>query len=183
MTSAHHSEGARYSGVAIALHWAAAGLIAANFIIAWSAEDLPKAERMELMGTHLALGMAVLALTVARIAWRLARPAPALVATLKGWESGLAKVTHGLLYALMIALPFAGWAMVSAGSGGKPFGFFGLFDVPVLPIGKSAGGLFHELHEIFATAMLVLLALHVIGALKHQLVDRDGTMRRMLPWG
>ena len=105
-----------------------------------------------------------------------------LVETLRAWEAAVAKVTHWIFYFLMLAIPLTGWGMHSAGSGGKPVSMFGLFDFPALPVGsdKPTIGLFHELHEVTATAMLVLLGLHVLAALKHQFLDRDGTMARML---
>ena len=83
----------------------------------------------------------------------------------------------------MNEIPFSGWAMVSAGSGGQPISFFGLFDFPGLPFSqdREKAGTFGEAHEVFATGMIVLFVLHVAAAMKHRIVDRDGTMRRMLP--
>lgn len=179
-----NASAARYSHGAIALHWIIALLIIGNFIGAWYAEDLPKPERMEVMGYHKANGLLILALTLARIGWRFSHPVPPLVETLKAWEVALAKVTHALFYVLMLAIPLAGWGLVSSAGKGAPVSFFGLFDVPALPVGadKPTIGMFHELHEVGATLMLVLFALHVVAALKHQFMDRDGTLRRMAPW-
>ena len=179
------SPGVRYGRTAIALHWAIALLIVTNFALAWIAEDLPKPDRMALMGNHLAIGMAVLLLSVLRVVWRLMHPAPSMPETLKPWEAALAKVVHWLFYGVLIALPLAGWGLVSAGSGGKPFSFFGLFDLPGLPLAqdRDTAGMFHEMHEVLATITLVLVLVHVAGALKHIVVDRDTTMSRMLPWG
>jgi cytochrome b561 len=76
----------------------------------------------------------------------------------------------------------AGWAMSSAAD--RPVSFFGLFEIPMLPVaqGKASIGLFHESHEVLAKAMLVLFVLHVVAALKHHLIDKDATLRRMAPW-
>ena len=177
--------GARYHGGAMLFHWLIAVLIALNFVGAWVAEDMPDAEKMQVLGNHKAFGMLILLLTALRIVWRILHAPPPLVDSLKAWEAALAKVTHGLILLLTIALPVAGWAMHSAFTGGKPVSFFGLFSFPGLPLAQDKGnaGMFHELHETFATLLLILLVLHVIAALKHQFVDRDGTMRRMLPWG
>lgn len=174
----------RYSRGAIAFHWTIAGLILLNFAAAWVAEELPKAEAGQVMDNHKAIGLSILALSVLRIIWRLTHPAPPFVQTLKAWEAATAKVVHGLFYVLIIAIPFSGWAMTSAFSGGAPVGFFGLFDIPGLPFAadKATAGVFHEVHELFATLALLLLALHVAGALKHQFIDRDGTLGRMVPW-
>lgn len=178
-----HTRTDRYSRGAIAFHWAIALLIIANFILAWTAEDLPKAEAMVRMGTHKAVGITVLLLSIGRILWRLTHRPPPLRSSLAPWERALAKVTHTAFYLLMIAIPVAGWGLHSAASGGKPVSIFGLFGFPALPVSadKATAGLFGELHEVMATAMLVLLALHVAGALKHQFLDKDGTLGRMLP--
>lgn len=175
---------ARYSRGAIALHWIIALLIAGNFVGAWLAEDLPRAEKMELMGYHKAFGMLILALTVLRIVWRFTHRPPPLVETLQAWEAALAKVTHTIFYFLMLAVPAAGWGLHSAFGKGKPISFLGWFDIPALPVGsdKPTIGLYHELHEVFATLMLVLFVVHVGAALKHHLIDKDGTLRRMAPW-
>jgi cytochrome b561 len=174
---------ARYSRGAIAFHWIIAILILMNFAIAWRAEDLPKPEAMAVMGYHKAWGITILVLTLGRIAWRLGHKPPPLVETLKSWEAAVAKVTHFLFYALTLAVPLAGWGMHSAASG-KPVSIFGLFSVPPLPVtnDRPTAGLFHDLHETFAAVMLLLAVLHILAALKHHFVDRDGTMRRIIPW-
>lgn len=178
------TQSTRYGRGAVILHWLIALLIAANFVLAWVAEDLPKEDRMQIMGNHKALGITILLLTVLRIIWRLVHKAPPLVDSLKPWEAALSRVTHAGLYFVMLAVPVAGWGLHSAFSKGAPVDLFGLFGFPAMPVGSDKGtiGLFHELHEVFATAMLALIAIHVLAALKHQFVDRDGTMRRMAPW-
>ena len=183
MKNANSAE-VRYTRVAIAFHWILAALILLNFVLVWTAEDASDAVKQQLMGIHFANGLLILVLTVLRIIWRLVNPAPPYVETLQTWEVALAKVINVLFYFLMIAIPFTGWAMVSAASGGHSIGFFGLFGFPGLPFSKDrdTAGVFHEVHEVFAIAMLALFALHVAAALKHQLIDHDGTMRRMLPW-
>ena len=136
------------------------------------------------MGNHKAIGIAILLLTIARITWRLTHKAPPLVESLKAWEAALARVTHGLFYFLMLAVPVAGWGLHSSFTKGGAVPIFGLFGFPALPVGtdKPTVGMFHEMHEVLATAMLALLVLHVLAALKHQFVDRDGTLRRILPF-
>lgn len=174
----------RYSRGAVILHWLIAVLIVLNFVGAWVAEGLPKAEAALVMANHKAGGITILLLTLVRIGWRLTHPTPPMVETLKAWEVAMARVTHMLFYCLMLAIPLAGWAMHSAASGGKPVSLFGIFDMPALPVGhdKATIWLFHEAHEITATLMLLLFFLHVGAALKHQLFDKNATLRRMLPW-
>ncbi len=175
---------ARYSRGAIAFHWIIVILIILNFIGAWEAEDLTGADKAYAMAGHKAFGITILVLTVGRILWRIFRKPPPMLETLKAWEVALARVTHSLFYFLTLAVPLAGWGLHSAAMKGKPVAIFGLGDVPALPVGtdKPTIGLFHDLHETFATLLLVLLVLHIAAALKHQFLDRDGTLRRMVPF-
>ena len=172
-----------YTTVAIALHWIIAAMILANFILVWSAEDAPKAEEQRLVGLHMANGISILLLSVLRIVWRVMHPAPAFEPGLKAWEVALAKITHAVFYILIIAIPVTGWVMTSSFTGGMGVNVFGLFEFPGLPLTKSkeAAGMVHEIHEILAALMLLLFLIHTAAALKHMLLDRDGTMAKMIP--
>ena len=175
---------ARYSRGAIILHWLIAVLIMLNTAAAWVSEDMSKADRAMVMGNHKAIGITILVLTLARIVWRLMHKAPPLIETLKAWEAALSRVTHAGFYFLMLALPASGWALSSAFTKGAPVSLFGLFGFPALPVGtdKPTVGMFHEMHEVFGNLMVALFVLHVAAALKHHWIDKDGTMRRMVPW-
>lgn len=174
----------RYSRGAIVLHWLIALLIVLNVAAAWVSEDMPKPDRAIIMGNHKAIGITILVLTLARIAWRLGHKAPPLVETLKAWEAAVARVTHWLFYFLMLALPLTGWAMVSAGPRGGPVSFFGLFNIPALPVSSDRGAheMYESMHGLLGNLIVALFVLHVAGALKHQFFDRDGTLRRMVPF-
>lgn len=178
-----NSRGARYSHVAITLHWIIAAMILANFILVWSAEDAPKAEEQRLVGLHMANGISIMILSVLRILWRVTHPKPPFEESLKSWEVALANVVHGLFYFLMIAIPLTGWLMTSVYTGGMGVNVFGLFEFPGLPFAKSEAGAdtLHEVHEVLAALMLLLFLLHTAAALKHMFVDRDDTMGRMIP--
>ena len=175
---------ARYTRGAIVLHWLIAVLIILNVAAAWISEGMSKADRAIVMGNHKAIGITVLMLTVLRIVWRLTHRPPPLLESLKAWEAALSRVVHAGFYFLMLAIPLTGWAMSSAFSKGAGVSLFGLVTVPALPVGydKPTAGLFAELHELLAFGMIALIVLHVAGALKHQLIDQDGTLRRMIPW-
>lgn len=114
-------DGARYTRVAIFLHWAIALLIiwnlASGFVVWDLAKDFFKANRpYYVIGliTHLSAGMTILVLTVARIAWRLMHEPPAYPPKMKGWERHTAHFVHFLLYAGMLLMPLTGWAILSA---------------------------------------------------------------------
>ena len=182
-SAASPSAGRRYSTGAMILHWLIAIAVIMNWQIAETAHDLPKELGREVMGYHMAWGMTILVLTVLRIVWRLTHRPPPYSSHLKSWEVALARVTHSIFYILLISLPVLGWVAMSAY--GNAISVFGWFDWPALPLPKDpdgAGAVF-DIHETLAKAMLLLILLHVAGALKHTLYDRDGNLFRMLPFG
>lgn len=120
-------------------------------------------------------------LTAGRVAWRLGHRPPPLPAHTPAWEKGAAHATHWTLYLLMIAMPVTGWLMVSGSANRRPLTWFGLFDIPYLPMGEAAGGVGHEAHELLGWLMLALVVLHVAAALRHRLILRDGILARMAP--
>jgi len=174
--------GNRYSVVAMLLHWAIAIAVIVNWRIAESAENLPDAERGAVMANHFALGMTILVLTLARLVWRLIHKPPPLNPALKAWEAKAAKVMHVTFYVLLIGLPLMGWIGLSGY--GFPIDMYGL-TWPVLPVGfgEDTGHEVLEVHATLGTVMLVLIALHILGALKHTFIDKDGNLWRMLPFG
>ena len=183
MSTIDHAN-SRYTRGAIALHWTIALLIIGNVIAGWLSERVSEEMRYTLLVNHKAVGMIVLALTVVRIGWRLGhRPSPS-VETLKPWEHALSRLVHALFYVLMLAIPLAGWAMSSIYRPGMPVDMFGLFGVPALPLGndREVQAAFNTAHAITAWLLVALLALHLGAVFKHQFLDRDATLSRMMPW-
>lgn len=171
----------RYSTVAIGFHWTIAILVVVNLAIGLLHESLLSglANAIDL---HKSIGLSVLALTAGRVAWRLGHRPPPLPADLPAAEKGAAHLAHFALYALMIVMPLTGWMMTS-GAKRYPLTWFGLFDVPYLPIAPDAAGFGHEAHEILGWSMLALVAVHILAALRHHLILRDGVLTRMMPGG
>lgn len=172
----------RYSTVSILLHWAIFALIFANATVGGWMEDASGPEKLSHFALHKSLGITILVLTLARIGWRIAHPWPAFPATMALWERVLARGTHIAFYALTLAVPLLGWAAASAG-GAPVTEWFGLFPVGNLPIAESreTGEALGGLHKLLVKAIYVVLALHVLGALKHHLLNRDVVLHRMLP--
>jgi cytochrome b561 len=172
-----------YSRVAIVLHWTVGGLMILNILGGFFHESFGKAAVPVIMSLHKATGILVLVLTVARLLWRLTHRPPSLAATVRGWEKALAHATHGSFYFLMFALPVTGWLMSSAGGRKYSISFYGLFDVPFLPVvqDKAAANLFAEQHEVLGFVTVGLIILHFAAALKHHVFDKDDTVIRMLP--
>lgn len=168
----------RYSRVAIAFHWTIAALVLVNLWIGLGGDSLPK--DWTVMPVHKAIGITVLALTLARIAWRLAHPAPRLPDHLQPWERAASHISHFLLYAFMLIMPLSGWAM-SSGAKRRPLEWFGLFDIPYLPISPAVADIGHEVHELLGWGFVALIAVHFAAALRHHFLLRDNILARMLP--
>jgi cytochrome b561 len=176
-------QGARYSGVAMLLHWLLAIGVIVNWRLAEGAHEGPREAGASLMATHKAIGMTILLLTVLRIVWRLVHRPPPLALTLHKWERILAHTVHSLFYVLLIALPLLGW--IGSSAFGKPVDWFGLFQIPALPLAKDAAGgeTVFDIHHTLGSVMVWLMFLHIAGALKHTVWDKDGNLFRMLPFG
>jgi len=177
------TSGARYSHVAMILHWAIAIAVIVNWRLAEGAHGLEGAAKSAALAPHRALGITILALTVLRLAWRLVHAPPPLASSLAPWERIFARTTHALFYVLLIGLPVGGWLASSYAS--LPIDYFSLFSIPTLPVAQdyAMAEQVIEIHEEGGEIMLLLIALHTLAALKHQFFDKDGNLSRMLPWG
>ena len=165
----------RYGIVAQSLHWVIVAGLIASYFLAEAAEDN---ETGSSMGLHRSIGIAILALAVLRLLWRLLDRRPAWPTVMPGYQRTLARTTHAIFYVLLFALPITGWMISSVEGDSVPF--FGLLELPPIPSGANEDWL-EDLHELLFNVLLAFAVLHVIGALKHQFWDRDGVMRSMLP--
>ncbi|MDD2845525.1 MAG: cytochrome b [Rhodoferax sp.] len=188
MTSAlpdHAARPKRYSTVAIVLHWLLALVILTLFAVGVYMTDLPfSPQRLKLYNWHKWAGVSFLALTLLRLLWRVTHRPPALpvavTRTMPGWQNRVYHATHHLMYLLFFAVPLVGWAYSSAA--GFPIVWFGQIPLPdLLPVNKELAELIKPLHERLALALIALAGLHIAAAVKHQWVDRDGLLARMLP--
>lgn len=170
----------RYSTISLTLHWLTALLVLGQIVFVSLAEQEGPNEAMWMM-LHKSGGAAILILTLARLGWRLANPAIPLPAGTPGWQKLVARATHVLFYAVLLIMPLTGWLAGSAVRRG--FEFYGLFDFPLLPVGggRETAGLLMDVHHALPKLLYVLIALHVLGALKHHFVDRDNVLHRMIP--
>lgn len=172
----------KYSKTAILLHWAIAILVVTNVVLVSMAEELPRAAKAVYMNPHKAIGISILALSLLRLFWRLGHKPPPMPDAISGWQATLGKTVHALFYVLIIAVPLTGWMMSAARPGSAGVDFFGLFMLD-LPGGdnKALSDFGHEGHEILTKPLVLLIILHVIGALKHQFIDRMPFIQRMFP--
>lgn len=170
----------RYSSSSVLLHWVIALLVAIQYLGITYLEGLERGDPFLGPGymLHKSTGLTILALTLLRILLRLCERFKPLPRHMAGWEKLFARATHIGFYFLLLLMPLSGWIFgVSVERG---LYWYGLFSVPVLPLdGLSEAA--HEAHEFGAYALLILIALHVAGALKHHFLDRDAVLHRMLP--
>ncbi len=191
----------RYTKTAVFLHWLLAICIFGMFALGWYMSELPKeapkqmaydlfdwgiyswqlseevSPRTFYFNLHKSLGVTIFALILFRIIWRVTHKPPALLASYKAWERKLATGTHHLLYLLMVALPLSGIIMATYSKYGiKWFGAEFIKGLDNTPMRE----LFKEVHEIIGVIILLVLILHIVGALKHKFIDRDDTLKRML---
>ncbi len=129
---------------------------------------------------HKWIGVTVLALLLVRALWRLTHPAPPLL-PMPVWQHRAAQFLHGFLYAMLLLQPVSGWLYSNAS--GRAIVYLGLVPLPNL-VGKDRvlAGTLRELHSTGGSVLSIAIGLHVLAALKHHLIDRDDTLRRMLRW-
>jgi cytochrome b561 len=171
---------ARYDPTAIVLHWLLGAMILASLAGGLFMTGLALTPtRLKLFNWHKWAGMMILALSAVRLLWRLSHaPPPDLPGP--GWQRHAARATHRAMYLLFFAVPLAGWAYSSAA--GFPVVVFGVLALPdFVPVDRELAGALKLLHHALAYTLGALAALHVAAALKHQLVDGDGLLRRMWP--
>ncbi|HBN50380.1 MULTISPECIES: cytochrome b [Thalassospira] len=161
-------------------HWLIAILFVTMFAIGWYMDLLPLGlEKLAWISRHKSIGVTILLLVVLRIIWRLAEQTPEGLGE-KAWERQAAKLAHFALYAVMLAMPLSGWLMSSAAN--FSVSVFGLFTLPDL-VGPDKA-LYEQLrftHWILSWVIVGLVGLHVAAAFKHHFINRDATLRRMLP--
>ena len=182
----------RYGTVAMAFHWAIAAAILFMLWLGPFIASLPEtdARQFPLFQLHKSIGLSILILSLLRLGWRVLHPVPALPSHMARWERAAARGVHAVFYLLMIAVPLLGWASVSAAPLGVPTMWFGLFEWPHIPMldylpraeKRILDPLLIRTHGLFAFAMLGLVVLHVLAALKHHFRDRDNVLKHMLPW-
>lgn len=174
---------AGYGWLSIGLHWLAAVAVIIMLITGFRAdfaEDAgDRATRIMIMGWHISLGASFALILLARVLASYAQPRPALFAQAPALKL-LAGATHQvLLIAILIQVisgPLAVW------SGGRAMEVFGLFSIPgpFAERNEAAHELAEVLHAIGRWAMVGAVSVHVLGAVKHAIIDRDGVLARML---
>jgi cytochrome b561 len=178
-----------YSRPAIWLHWTVAALVVGNTALGLYAEAAPDDWVRPLIDAHKSLGITLLGLAVLRLSWRLSHAPPPLPVSYRLWERTAATLVHAALYALVFALPLTGWAHDSAWKGWEahPMRLFWLVPWPrigaIAALDPDLKQQWHDAiyfaHQAAAWAIYALLAVHILGALKHQWIDGHAELQRM----
>lgn len=162
------------------LHWTMAAMVLAMLFIGIAMVG-SLADYHRLVAIHRPLGILILVLVVLRLANRLIRPAPPLPLDMPGILRLAAHASHALLYALMVALPLVGWAMLSAA--GNPVVLIGAWHLPpILPPSDALHALLRPLHTVLAFVLFATFLVHLGAALMHALIFRDGVFQSMVSW-
>ena len=171
----------KYSKGFVGLHWLIAIVVISMLSVSFFLEDLPKVIRPTAIMLHKSFGLSLLLLMVIRVIWFMKAKRPSLPNTMPRWEVYLARSVQGALYLFVIAMALAGWLM-SILSNHIPI-WFGLFPVslPGVPQNPIWAEWFFQAHQIIAWILIALICLHIMGALKHAIIDKDKVMESMLP--
>lgn len=172
---------ARYGRVAMLLHWSAAALIVAGAALGLSMTDLPLSpSKLRYYAWHKWIGITVFLVAALRLAWRLVVPPPPLPASMARAQVIAAQAVHALLYLLMMAIPVSGWLYSSAT--GVSVSYLNLVPLPNLVAkDKALASALLTLHKALNGVLAAAVLVHVGAAIKHQWIDRDGVLSRMLP--
>jgi cytochrome b561 len=169
-----------YGPTAKFFHWAIVALLIAQYTIGSIMPHIGRQTRDESwVHWHLLVGAVILLTIVLRFLWRIKGPVPEPAANTL-WERRLAYFTHWMLYILIFVLTVLGWA--AANSRGWTVTLFGVVPLPALcPEGSAWGHEAGDIHNVLIYVLLGFIVLHVAGALKHQFIDRNDILKRMLP--
>jgi cytochrome b561 len=194
------SQSSRYTKTAIILHWLITIGIFFMFALGWFMHEIPRdapkqmafdlfdlgiytwqlaeeaSPRTFYYNLHKSVGVTLLALIALRVFWRFTHKPPAMLTSYKVWERKLATAAHHLLYLLMIAMPLSGLIMAINSKYGIMW--FGIDLIKGLD-NKDLREAFKEVHESVGALLLLVIILHIVGAIKHKVIDKDSTMERM----
>jgi cytochrome b561 len=172
---------ARWGCVAKLLHWSVAALVIVQVPLGWTAARWPLTPtKLDLFVWHKCTGIVVLLLMAARVAWRAFDRRPPWPPEMTPLQRVAAQLAHGLLYALLLALPLTGWIVNSAAN--IPFAIFRIVPLPaIVPPDKALAGTMAGIHLALSVALVVVLVAHVGAALRHHFIVRDDVLARMLP--
>lgn len=172
----------RYNNVAIVLHWLVAVLVFVMIGLGFYMVDIPRGtpDRSFFYNLHKSIGLTTGFIVLVRLWWRSKNPPPVLPSSLPGWQVTASRMSHALLYTCLILMPIAGFTASQFTKYGVTY--FDMFKIP--PMGtpnKAVYDIFQGIHETTAYVLVALVFVHVLAALFHLVIARDGIFQRMFP--
>ncbi|MEM9632271.1 MAG: cytochrome b [Pseudomonadota bacterium] len=140
--------------------------------------ELERSTLFPLIQLHKALGVLVLIYGTWRVGYRLFQGFPSPVGDAPAWQEIAAKAVHWVLLASIIVLPLSG--LIMSLSGGHAVGVFNIVTIPAPGEFPAINEAASAVHSIGGKVLLAAVVVHIVGALKHRIVDRDATLSRMV---
>ena len=187
MFSNPHNTHTYYGSIAKFFHWTTALLILTLIPLGIYANDLPieggeaLARKAWYFSLHKTLGVTAFFIALARITWAVVQTKPRGLHPERRLETVAAETVHWLLYGSLVVVPLSGWVHHAASAGFAPIWWPLGQNLPLVPKSETLAGIATGLHIVFERVLVLSIILHIAGALKHRLIDRDATLARMLP--
>lgn len=171
-----------YTRTAVGLHWLVAGLIITGLFMGWTMTEMEVSpQKLKVYNWHKWVGVTVLLLAILRLVWRFTHRPPPLSAATPPWQRAAAHGGHALLYVLMLVMPLTGW--IYSNLTGYPVVYLGKIPLPdLVERNRELAETWVKVHATLGIVLAVVVVGHVLAALYHQFLMRDGTLLRMLTW-
>ncbi|OUW04600.1 MAG: hypothetical protein CBD16_01895 [Betaproteobacteria bacterium TMED156] len=172
----------KYTNLAIILHWLLAVLLIFQLCLGTFMVDIPKgpdSTRALWFNFHKSIGIVLVFLIILRVIWRLKNPPPKLSVAIPVWQKMISFLNHLMLYVCMLVMPLTG--IIGSLFSKYPIKFFGIPLPRLAPPNEFIKSFTSDLHQLFAVIFIFLIALHILAAIKHLIMDCDGVFERMMP--
>lgn len=169
-----------YGGLSRLNHWLGAllfsGMVIVGFVLSY--DVLSDETAGPIRNLHKATGTVLLFFALWRVGWRIAQGFPPPVPGVPAWQETASRLVHWGMLAALVVMPLSGVLMSLIG--GRPIDIFGLYLIPPVAENREAAGLLRQVHGYAGYILAALILVHILAALKHTFIDKDGTLARML---
>lgn len=172
----------RFGSVAKFFHWIIGLWVIGLLIVGFLMVNLPVGSFKGLVyAIHKSSGLTILALVVLRFCWRQLNKRPLYPADMPVWQAKLATFNLIVLYALLFIQPITGWVMSTASNHSPVLWWVYKLPMPGIPVNQALASFSKSAHMILGWTFVAIICLHIVGALDHWWIRRDGIFERMLP--
>lgn len=175
-----HNTNSSYGLISIFNHWVSGLLFLAILGMGFYMEYLPRSPlKTYLLDLHQVLSIVLMGLIAIRILWKFATPTPNIIRSYSLWEMYLAKSVHILLLISLILMPISGWILLNAED--QDLVFMQHYVLPrIVEPSPQLYTLARSMHVVLPEVIVGLIFLHLLGTIKHHLIDKDNTLKRMI---